>query len=92
MSEEKRGKKLMAIFTLENRRTRTVHFGVAGASDFTQHRDRVRKHWYLARHASREDWTKPMTAGALAWWVLWNKETLPGSIHDFMQLFNLVVV
>ena len=44
------------------------------------------------RHAPREDWTKPMTAGALARWVLWNKETLPGSIHDFIQRFNLVAV
>ena len=28
-------KKLMAVFTLENGRTRTVHFGAAGASDYT---------------------------------------------------------
>ena len=60
----------MAVFTLDNGRTRTVHFGYAGASDYTQHRDPVRKQRYLARHAKREDWTKPMTAGALARWIL----------------------
>ena len=38
------GKKLVAVFTLKNGRTRTVHFGASGASDFTQHRDPARKH------------------------------------------------
>ena len=56
----------MAVFTLDNDRTRTVHFGSAGASDYTQHRDPVRKRQYLARHAPREHWENPMTAGALA--------------------------
>ena len=85
-------KKLMAVFTLDNGRTRTVHFGLAGASDYTQHRDPVRKQRYLARHAPREHWDNPMTAGALARWILWNKETLHGSIHDFIRRFSLGAV
>ena len=83
------GKKFMAVFTRKNGRTRTVHFGAAGASDFTQHRDPARKQRYLARHAPREDWTKPMTAGALARWILWNRETLRDSIADYLQRFDL---
>ena len=63
-----------------------------GASDYTQHRNPVRKQRYLARHAPREHWDNPMTAGALARWILWNKETLHGSIHDFIRRFNLAVV
>ena len=43
-------KKFMAVFTLDSGRTRTVHFGAARASDYTQHRDPVRKQRYLARH------------------------------------------
>ena len=74
-SSTRTSKKIMAVFTLDNGRTRTVHFGSAGASDYTQHRDPVRKQRYLARHAPREDWDNPMTAGALSRWVLWNKET-----------------
>ena len=85
-------KKLMAVFTLDNDRTRTVHFGSAGASDYTQHRDPVRKRQYLARHAPREHWENPMTAGALARWILWNKETLPSSIEDYTRRFNLAAV
>ena len=84
-------KKLMAVFTLQNGRTRTVHFGAAGASDHTQHRDPVRKQRYLARHAPREDWTKPMTAGALARWVLWDKETLHEGVAGYLRRFGLAI-
>ena len=64
----------------------------AGASDYTQHRDPVRKRQYLARHAPREHWENPMTAGALARWILWNKETLPSSIDDYTRRFGLAAV
>ena len=84
-------KKIMAVFTLDNGRTRTVHFGSAGASDYTQHRDPVRKQRYLARHAPREDWNNPMTAGALSRWILWNKQTLHSSVHDYALRFDLTV-
>ena len=83
---------IVAHFTLDNGRTRTVHFGSAGASDYTQHRDPVRKQQYLARHAPREDWGNPMTAGALSRWVLWNKETLNDSIVDYMHRFDMALV
>ena len=85
------GKKLMAVFNLENGRTRTVHFGSAGSGDYTRHRDLVRKRMYLARHAPREDWTSPMTAGALSRWILWNKETLRDSILDYTQRFDITL-
>ena len=65
---------------------------IPGASDYTQHRDPVRKQQYLARHAPREDWDNPMTAGALARWILWNKETLHSSIQDYTRRFNLAAV
>ena len=82
----------MAVFTLDNGRTRTVHFGSAGASDYTQHRDPVRKQQYLARHAPREDRGNPMTAGALSRWVLWNKETLNDAIGEYIQRFDIALM
>ena len=42
--------------------------------------------------AHREDWDNPMTAGALARWILWDKETLPSSIEDYTRRFNLAAV
>ena len=44
------------------------------------------------QHAPREDWDNPMTAGALARWILWDKETLPSSIEDYTRRFNLAAV
>jgi len=82
-------KKLMAIFSLENGRTKTVHFGAAGMSDFPTHKDEARKKRYLARHRARENWNAPMTAGALSRWILWNLPTRQASIRAYKKRFNL---
>ena len=85
----KEGKKLMAVFTLENGRTRTTHFGAEGMSDYTKNRDKDRKQRYLKRHRRNENWNNPLSAGALSRWILWNKETRGASINDFKRRFNL---
>ena len=85
----KEGKKLMAIFTMDNGRTRTTHFGASGMSDYTKNRDKERKQRYLKRHRRNENWNNPLSAGALSRWILWNKETRGASINDFKRRFNL---
>lgn len=80
---------MAAVFTLDDGRTRTVHFGARGMSDYTLHRDTGRRRGYLARHAAREDWGDPLTAGALSRWVLWNKPTRRASVADFKRRFKL---
>jgi hypothetical protein len=82
-------KKLMAIFSLENGRTKTTHFGAAGMSDFPTHKDEARKKRYLARHRARENWNAPMTAGALSRWILWNLPSRQASIRAYKKRFNL---
>jgi len=83
------GKKLMAVFTRKNGKTKTLHFGAEGMSDFTIHKDPIRKERYLNRHKKREDWTRPDTPGSLSRWILWNLETKQSSIKDFKKRFNL---
>jgi guanylate kinase len=83
-------KKLMAVFTKPNGRTKTVHFGARGMSDYTQHKDPKRKKNYLARHGGMgEDWSNPMTAGALSRWILWGKPSLRESFNDFKKKFKI---
>jgi len=82
-------KKLMAIFTKDDGKTKTIHFGSAGMSDFPTHKDEERKKRYLQRHKKNENWNNPMTAGALSRWILWNKPTRAASIKDFKSKFNL---
>ena len=79
-------KKLMAIFSDPKK---TIHFGAAGASDYTINKDDARKKLYLDRHRKREDWSDPRTAGALSRWILWNLPTRRASISDFKSRFNL---
>lgn len=81
-------KKYMAVFE-NNGRTKTIHFGAAGMSDFTMHKDEDRKQRYISRHQAREDWTRPDTAGSLARWILWNKPTYAASVADYRHRFSL---
>ena len=68
---------------------KTVAFGAAGYSDFTQHKDEERKERYIARHRKREDWTRSGvdTAGFYAKHLLWNKGSLTASVRDLNQKF-----
>lgn len=81
-------KKLMAVFQdRDTGRTKTVHFGAAGMSDYTKHKDKQRKQRYLDRHSKNEHWNDPTTAGSLSRWILWNKPTLKASIEDYKKRF-----
>ena len=77
-------KKYMAIIDDK----KTVHFGAAGASDYTKHKDKERKERYLARHKNNEQWNNPLTAGFYATNILWNKPTITESIRDTNRRFK----
>ena len=87
---ERRDKKYKAVFTDTDGKHKTIHFGAKGMSDYTIHNDDKRRELYLARHRKTEDWTKPMTAGALSRWILWGPTTsLLKNIKLFKERFNL---
>ena len=81
-------KKYMAVFYENGKKIKTTHFGCAGMSDYTKHKDPARKQRYMNRHKATEDWSKPMSAGALSRYILWNKPTLKSSISDYKKRFN----
>lgn len=76
------------IITNDNKK---VYFGSAGMSDFTIHKDEVRKLKYVVRHQKRENWTKTGidTPGFWSRWYLWNKPTLKASYEDIKKKFLL---
>ena len=84
-------KKLMAVFTLENGRKKTTHFGSTGMDDYTKTRNKEQRTRYLKRHRRRENWNNPVSAGALSRWILWNKETRSGALTDYKRRFNFIV-
>jgi len=82
-------KKLMAIFTLDNGRTKTTHFGQAGAPDYTKTKDKAQRSRYLTRHRRNENWNAPMTAGALSRWILWSETSKSLALSKYKKRFNL---
>ena len=84
------GKKYTIIFFDENRKKiKTTHFGAAGMSDYTIHKDEDRKNLYLERHKTNEKWDDFMSSGACSRWILWNKTSLSASYNFYLKKFNL---
>ena len=82
-------KKFMALFHNNNKIIKTTHFGARGYSDFTLHKDPIRKQRYLTRHKKRENWNNFFSAGSLSRWILWHKPSLNTSIKDYKKRFKL---
>ena len=73
---------------------KTIHFGAAGMSDYTIHKDLKRKQAYILRHSSgAENWNKSGldTAGFWSRWILWNKPSLMDSIRDTEKRFVIKI-
>lgn len=82
--------KYVGIFTDEKGEEKRVSFGDKSYEDFTQHRNRIRRSHYLARHRSREHWDFPMTAGSLSKWILWGDTPyINMNVKLFKKRFNL---
>lgn len=72
---------------------KTIHFGSAGMSDYTKHKDSERKKRYESRHKKNENWKKSgmKTAGFWSKWLLWNKPTIGGSARDISSKFGITI-
>jgi len=73
---------------------KTVHFGQNGASDYTKHKNLIRKQRYENRHHEREDWTETglKTSGFWAFHLLWSKPTIKEAIKNIEKTFNLKII
>ena len=62
-----------------------IHFGAAGMSDYTKHKNLERRNRYIFRHRKDLKTGDPTRAGYLSMFVLWNKPTLSGSVADYRR-------
>ena len=86
---DKPGKKLMAIFTRDNGRTKKTHFGAAGMDDYTLTKDKEQRARYRNRH-KKDNINNPESAGSLSWHILWGNSTSRSeNIKTYKNKFNL---
>ena len=72
---------------------RTVHFGAAGMSDYTIHKDPDRMERYTTRHRARENWgiSGVLSPGFWAKWLLWGEPSIAASISEIERRFPIKV-
>lgn len=86
----KADKKFMAIFELDNGRTRVTHFGAKGMDDYTLTGDKNQRRRYRARHEKDLITNDPTRAGYLSYYLLWGDSTsLKENIKKFKKMFKL---
>lgn len=90
-SNHKNKKYMVSYINEETGRVNTIHFGQAGASDMTQHKNKVRRDLYEKRHAKREDWTNPKTSGFWAYNLLWTLGSLKNAIKQTEKKYNIKI-
>jgi len=87
---DKAGKKLMAIFTKDNGRTKTTYFGSAGMDDYTLTKDKEQRARYRQRHKKDLQTKDPTRAGYLSYYILWGDSTSrQENIRSYKKRFNL---
>jgi len=84
------GKKYKAVFYDDNRKKiLSVHFGQAGANDYTRTHDDEAKEMYINRHQKNENWNDPFSAGSLAYHLLWSEKSMAKAYNKYLARFNL---
>jgi len=84
------GKKYMAIFTRDNGRTKTTHFGAAGMTDYLKSKDKERRKRYRDRHKKDLKTGDPTRSGYLSYYLTWGDSTsLRENIKSYKKIFNL---
>ncbi len=83
-------KKFKVVVTKHGKKC-TIHFGGAGYSDYTIHKDPKRKKRYLQRHRARENWSRSgiCTAGFWSRWLLWGETTISASKREIARRFKI---
>ena len=90
-SNLKKKKYVVKFINEQTRRINTIHFGAAGMSDYTLHKDDNRKALYKLRHAN-DNINDLSYAGAWSMQVLWNKKSLEESIKDMEKRFKITII
>ena len=83
-------KKYKAVFTKDDGKIKTVHFGASGYQDYLQSHDKNQRERYRKRH-EKDLKGDPMRAGYLSYYILWGNSTnIQTNIRSFKSKYNFV--
>ena len=86
---DKKEKKLMAVFTDDNNKKKTIHFGSAGMDDYTLTGDKLARERYRARTRKVYDKAEPMSASRLSYEIAWgNSTSLSKNIASYKKKYG----
>lgn len=84
-------KKKYKVVVTDGKKKKTIHFGQAGANDYTLTGDDEAKYKYIDRHKKREDWQNPFTAGFWSLHTLWSDKTIKSSLNKIKNNYNIKI-
>lgn len=83
-------KKMMAVFEMDNGRTKTTFFGASGMDDYTLTHDEEQRARYRKRHQKDLQTGDPTRSGFLSYYILWGDSTSKRkNIQAYKTKFNL---
>ena len=88
---ERKDKRLKAIYTFDNGKTKTINFGMKGSKGtYYDIRDSNKKKAYISRHIVNENWSKEgiLTAGFLSRWVLWYSDDIEDVYNKLVNMLG----
>ena len=80
----------LAVFTLDNGKTKNVKFGTS--SNYLTNPDKTEndRQAYIKRHQVRENWNEPTSRGALSRFILWSPtRSIDLSTRAYRKRFNI---
>tara|TARA_B110001452_G_scaffold107045_1_gene88696 strand:- start:4529 stop:4834 length:306 start_codon:yes stop_codon:yes gene_type:complete len=86
------GKKYtLLFFDKDRKKVKTIHFGQAGADDYTKTGDKEQRDRYRNRHNnSRENHNVPDTPASASRWILWGDSTsVSANYNSYLKRFGL---
>jgi hypothetical protein len=88
-SSRKDKKYMVSFINKKTKKVNSIHFGQAGANDYTITGDEEAKKRYINRHKKNEDWSDLSKAGTWSRYILWGEKTLRDSIQKMEDKFNV---
>jgi hypothetical protein len=83
---DRKGKRFKATYA----NGKVVHFGAKNGSTYIDHKDKTKRENYIKRHAVRENFDDPYSAGSLSRWLLWGDfTTLEKNHRAFMKRYPI---